>query len=1032
MDSSIGATNSTYSYAPMASGGSTATGNVYIYANGTVSNSSAVHEVGASNTYDLLVNIDGSLIVQRNNTIVDGNGLMLTGGSSSSSRGAFVSFNTSGITLENAVLGPTSYYGIMIGNVASATVDNVTSTNFSGDALMEFYYSGNITVSGGNFSFSSAYYGIYAEYDSSVNVSHNALSGSLIDYFIEAGTVSQFSAWNNTIMSASSTPDGIYFYGGNAVIANNIVNSTDKAIYVDGGLAVKTMNNRVSNSTYGFDIEYVTSYFSYGDSIQVTSYPVYFVYDGNATVQKGNFSNYTVYAYLEYNYQVSFIDSTFSSSDYGLYIEENGILNLSGDQFNMGGSSSVYAIYGYYSSGKLIMSNDYIYAPNGTALLFEVGSPQLSITNSHFFAEYGVYLSYSDSVYSASNILIEGNSFSGQYQYAPVYIYVYNSNDISILNNTMNYSGSGSGTYGIYVYSYYGGANVTISGNSIRDFSNAIYLYDYEVMGLNATIAGNHIIKSSDGIYVYFFTNMFIESNVVVNVSEYGIFDEAYGPNTIVTGNIVENAAGYAPMTDAFYLYGLYGGNNIVAHNSVINPGSSAYGIYLEESYPALVFSNTVYGGDTGLYLTDNSPMSVFDNTVANASCGIYSSENSIFSYYSNTVDNANYSFESIDDYNGAVFANTFSDSQANSTSLYFLYLESNLATITFYHNNFLNSTTNSTTSDYIYSPEGPLFMNEALPIGGNYWSNYTGTGINGIGNTPMNVTGSVQDLYPLTYMWTSPTVTFVESGLPSGTQWTVELGSLIHEGSNASMVFQQANGKYTTEQYSITGAAGYIATVSTGIVNMDGSSTVVTVDFTPVTYAVSFTESGLPNGTSWSVTLNGVTEQTTTPGITFEMANGTYNYTVTAGGDYMASTSSGAVTVDGTGHSLSVAFSRLHSLTIDEKGLPGGTDWSVAIGGKTYNSTGTSITVHLAKGNYTVTVMAPLGYSYVMSPDNVTIGTSNQTLNVSFSSIGGSGISPVAAYAGIGTAAVIGGAVGVFSTMFSTGTGIFRKKGKP
>jgi len=62
------------------------------------------------------------------------------------------------------------------------------------------------------------------------------------------------------------------------------------------------------------------------------------------------------------------------------------------------------------------------------------------------------------------------------------------------------------------------------------------------------------------------------------------------------------------------------------------------------------------------------------------------------------------------------------------------------------------------------------------------------------------------------------------------------------------------------------------------------GSNTVSVISTSPQAikkYSVTFTESGLPSGTSWSVTLNGNTESSTTNTISFSEPNGTYSYVV-------------------------------------------------------------------------------------------------------------------------------------------------------
>ncbi|MGC8673487.1 MAG: hypothetical protein ACP5TO_08350, partial [Thermoplasmata archaeon] len=65
--------------------------------------------------------------------------------------------------------------------------------------------------------------------------------------------------------------------------------------------------------------------------------------------------------------------------------------------------------------------------------------------------------------------------------------------------------------------------------------------------------------------------------------------------------------------------------------------------------------------------------------------------------------------------------------------------------------------------------------------------------------------------------------------------------------------------------------------------------------------YSVNFTESGLPSGTLWSVTLNGSTETSITNTITFQEPNGSYSYTIGSINGYTASPSSGTIMLNGT-----------------------------------------------------------------------------------------------------------------------------------
>jgi len=64
-------------------------------------------------------------------------------------------------------------------------------------------------------------------------------------------------------------------------------------------------------------------------------------------------------------------------------------------------------------------------------------------------------------------------------------------------------------------------------------------------------------------------------------------------------------------------------------------------------------------------------------------------------------------------------------------------------------------------------------------------------------------------------------------------------------------------------------------------------------------TYSVSFTQSGLPSGTSWNVTFNAETKSSTSDSIVFNVANGVYAFSITPPTGYEASPSSGSITVN-------------------------------------------------------------------------------------------------------------------------------------
>ncbi len=77
-----------------------------------------------------------------------------------------------------------------------------------------------------------------------------------------------------------------------------------------------------------------------------------------------------------------------------------------------------------------------------------------------------------------------------------------------------------------------------------------------------------------------------------------------------------------------------------------------------------------------------------------------------------------------------------------------------------------------------------------------------------------------------------------------------------------------------------------------------------------PTDYAVTFTESGLASGTSWSVTFNGNTQSSTGTSTSFSVPDGSYSYTVGTVSGYTASPSSGTVSVNGAAQSVAIKYS--------------------------------------------------------------------------------------------------------------------------
>jgi len=270
-------------------------------------------------------------------------------------------------------------------------------------------------------------------------------------------------------------------------------------------------------------------------------------------------------------------------------------------------------------------------------------------------------------------------------------------------------------------------------------------------------------------------------------------------------------------------------------------------------------------------------------------------------------------------------------------------------------------------------------------PLGFSY--SYSITGIAGWQQATLPYSGTVavttaptteptlaygQGLYP---------VTFSESGLPSGLLWKVTFNSvgnsLTTNGGTDTLTFAPVpNGSYS---YAIGAIAGFAqATIPyAGTETVNGAALAVTVSYTPVTYGVTFSESGLPSGLTWKVTFNGNPMSLTTNGGSDTLAfasvpNGTYGYAISGIAGYAQSTVpySGSEVVNGAPLSVSVRYVPVtYSVTFTESGLPSGLTWKV-----TFNSVSMSLTTNggtdtlsfgsVPNGSYSYSIAGVAGYS--------------------------------------------------------------------
>jgi hypothetical protein len=216
---------------------------------------------------------------------------------------------------------------------------------------------------------------------------------------------------------------------------------------------------------------------------------------------------------------------------------------------------------------------------------------------------------------------------------------------------------------------------------------------------------------------------------------------------------------------------------------------------------------------------------------------------------------------------------------------------------------------------------------------------------------------------------------------------WAVTFNG-VNEGSSTNTIsFIEQPGTY---QYTVTTVpAGCSASPSTDPITVPSSNSVNQgISISPIPYSVTFTETGLPSGDSWSVTLAGARGSSSGSTISFTESDGTYSYTVTAPAGNVASPASGSVTVDGSSVNVPIALSFPYTVTFTESGLPSGTSWSATLGGTQHSSSTSTITLSETNGTYSFSIQPPTGFKATPSSGTITVNGENVEQSVVFTSV--------------------------------------------
>ena len=243
----------------------------------------------------------------------------------------------------------------------------------------------------------------------------------------------------------------------------------------------------------------------------------------------------------------------------------------------------------------------------------------------------------------------------------------------------------------------------------------------------------------------------------------------------------------------------------------------------------------------------------------------------------------------------------------------------------------------------------------------------------------------------------------FYQSGLPSGTTWSVEIsnssGNLFTQSSSSSSIrFLLSNGSYN---YSARDdSLDYKPVNGQGTFLISGNnSTSMTIKFYPVLYIEIFSEVGMPAG-YWYVNITNSSGKTfiassNSTNITIDLMNGTYTYRAgTTNRIYFNSSTETVVLSGGKPSTITVKFDTyLAPVVFNETGLPDGTSWSVTLGTKTITSSNTSIVFYLCNSTLAFNISNPTGFAATPSYGSVTVNGYKITESITFSAVKQTGI---------------------------------------
>ncbi len=153
-----------------------------------------------------------------------------------------------------------------------------------------------------------------------------------------------------------------------------------------------------------------------------------------------------------------------------------------------------------------------------------------------------------------------------------------------------------------------------------------------------------------------------------------------------------------------------------------------------------------------------------------------------------------------------------------------------------------------------------------------------------------------------------------------------------------------------------------------------------------PRTYAVTFSEAGLPAGANWSVSVNGTRQSSPGPSIVFGLADGNYSFSISPPSGYTSEPRAGTFSVANAPVTKALLFSPFaYPITFRETGLPSGTNWTVRVNGSNHTAEESQFTVPEPNGSYSFVVEGPSEFNASPRDGQFSVAGAGEEETISF-----------------------------------------------